>query len=146
MNNQFIFHRHDKSHYKVSYISSKNKYLKQNTLLFTIIIFQIKMIDVSPNNFTTQKLKAKESVGIKSNETSLYESVVDLGNPIYLLWKELMWKVEDSQRRVSGTTQPRWNRSRQQQTEKTNVRRNRWAKTDFWKKLDKKQMSQKDDN
>ena len=57
-----------------------------------------------------------------------YESVVDLENPIYLLWKELMWKVEDSQRRVSGTTQPRWNRSRQQQTEKTNVRRNRWSK------------------
>ena len=38
-----------------------------------------------------------------------------------------MRKVEDSQRRVSGTTRPRWNCNRQQQTEKTNVRRNRWA-------------------
>ena len=30
-----------------------------------------------------------------------------------------MWKVEDRQRRVSATTQPRWNRSRQQQKQKT---------------------------
>ena len=65
-----------------------------------------------------------------------YESVVDLENPIYLLWKELMWKVEDSQRRVSGTTQP--NGSRQQQTDKTNVRRKYWqgwgtgSRWDYW--------------
>ena len=30
-------------------------------------------IDFSPNNFTTQELKAKESLGITNNETFLYE-------------------------------------------------------------------------